>query len=120
VLFCESDKVPGKFFEQENDTVHMDTENDVENLPSVSNTQSADELRAQVYMNDANVDSFDTFHFWRVAPMLVDQSSILAACGDIACLNMLDELSVRERIPSDLTPCFTEGEQLSIMYTKYD
>ena len=96
--------------------MEMDTENGDDNvaLSSMSITQSVDEARAQVHTSGDKMVStdtnYDTFHFWRVAPMIVDQSLILAVCGEIAFSNMLNQLSVSKRSTSDSLPSLSEGK----------
>ena len=68
------------------DVVEMDTnEDDADVLPSTIEQVSVDEVRAQIYSSKEKTTAnhcFDSFNFWRVAPLTVDPALILAVIGD--------------------------------------
>lgn len=85
----------------EDKPVAMDTNEDDQNvlqLP-ISNGPSVEELRTQAYskdVGDAAANCYDSFLFWRIAPLNVDVPTVMAAYGDNGITASVNNLSLSE------------------------
>jgi hypothetical protein len=89
--------------------VRMKSTEDDKNVlqPSVADEMSADEQQSQLYnsyVSDTPANCFDSFLFWRVVPLAVDQSAVNAACGDIGITSSMNKLSLNVATLTESVP----------------
>ena len=81
--------------------VPMDTVQECEHHlhPSASDEASTDELTEKHCTKGSSgtaPDCFNSFHFWRVPPLTVDQSSVFASSGKADVTSYVNKLSLDE------------------------